>query len=125
MARMPKRRPNPLVAWCAVLALLLCQAAGLIDARVVDWTVAQPQGGGCHSAAAEDGQSGKTVHIPCDSAQSVGETFKLPSVTPALLGFAAGLLVCTAHANLATPFLHLAHAGAPPPLHLLYARLRN
>ena len=126
MRRMSKRRSNPLVAWCAVLALLLCQAAGLVDARALDWTVIQTHGGGCHSATAEDGQPGKAFHVPCDAAQSVGETFKLPSVMPALLPFAAGLLLAAAvDTTRATPLLPLAHAGAPPPLHLLYARLRN
>jgi hypothetical protein len=122
---MSKRRSNSLVAWCAVLALLLCQVAGLIDARALDSTVTQAQGGGCHGVADGDVDPGKTFHIPCDSAQTVGETFKLPTVTPALLPFAAGLIIAPVDGSPAAPFLHLPHAGAPPPLHLLYVRFRN
>jgi hypothetical protein len=125
MRRMSKRRSNSLVAWFAVAALLLCQAAGLVQARVLDWTVPQAQGGGCHSAAGDERSSQKTVHIPCDAAQTVGETFKLPTITPALLPFAEALIVAATNAQRAPPVTHIAHAGAPPPLHLLYARLRN
>jgi hypothetical protein len=125
MRRMSKRRSNSLVAWFAVAALLLCQTAGLVQARAFDWTVPQAQGGGCHSVSGEEGPSQKTVHIPCDAAQTVGETFKLPTITLALLPLAAALIVAQDNAQRAPPVIHIAHAGAPPPLHLLYARLRN
>jgi hypothetical protein len=122
---MSKRRSNSLVAWFAVAALLLCQAAGLVQARVLDWTVPQAQGGGCHSASGNGGSSQKTVHVPCDAAQTVGETFKLPSVVAALLPLAAAMIVAPANATRLPAATQIAHAGAPPPLHLLYARLRN
>jgi hypothetical protein len=74
---------------------------------------------------AEPGHPGKVVHIPCDSAQTVVETFKLPTVTPALLPFAAVLIVAPAHSGAMPPILRFAQGGAPPPLHLLHCRLRN
>jgi hypothetical protein len=125
MPPMSKARSDWLVAFVAVLALLLCQTAGLVHGRALDGTAGEQSGGACHSIPAEDGQPGKLVHIPCDSAQTVGETFKLPTVTPALLPFAAALIVAPAHSGSNPPVLHLAQGGAPPPLHLLHCRLRN
>jgi hypothetical protein len=125
MPRMSKARSNTLVAFFAVLALLLCQTAGLVHGRALDWTAGEQSSSACHSIPGEEGQPGKLVHIPCDTAQTVGETFKLPTVTPALLPFAAALIVGPAHSGVAPPVLQLAQGGAPPPLHLLHCRLRN
>jgi hypothetical protein len=125
MPRMSKARSDPLVALIAALALLLCQAAGLVHARAPDGAVTQETSSGCHGVPVEPGQPGKVVHIPCDSAQTVGEIFKLPAVTPALLPFAAALVLAPAHAAAMAPVLHLVQGGAPPPLHLLHCRLRN
>jgi hypothetical protein len=123
---MSKARSNSLVAFLAVLALLLCQTAGLVHGRALVWTAGEQNSSACHSIPGEDGQPGKLVHIPCDTAQTVGETFKLPTVTPALLPFAAALIVAPAHSGANPPvLLHLAQGGAPPPLHLLHCRLRN
>jgi hypothetical protein len=125
MHGMSKRRSNSLVACLAALALLLCQAAGLVHGGALDGKVSQQNSAGCHSVPDEHGQPGKTVHVPCDAAQTIGETLKLPTVTPALLPFAAALPAAPANASSALPVVHFAHAGAPPPLHLLHCRLRN
>jgi hypothetical protein len=125
MPRMSKARSDSLVAFLAVLALLLCQTAGLVHGRAPDRTATQETSSGCHGVPAEPGHPGKVVHIPCDSAQTVGETFKLPTVTPALLPFAAVLIVAPAHSGAMPPILRFAQGGAPPPLHLLHCRLRN
>lgn len=125
MPRMSKARSDSLIGFLAVLALLLCQTAGLVHGRALDWTAGEQSSSACHSIHGEEGQPGKLVHIPCDSAQTVGETFKLPTVTPALLAFAWTLIVAPAHSTAASPVLHLAQGGAPPPLHLLHCRLRN
>jgi hypothetical protein len=122
---MSKARSDSLVAILTVLALLLCQTAGLVHGRAPAWTATQESSTGCHGVPAEPGQPGKIVHIPCDSAQTVGEAFKLPSVTPALLPFAAALILAPAHSGAMPPILQLAQGGAPPPPHLLHCRLRN
>lgn len=123
MRGMSRRRLNSLVACFATLALLLCQAAGLVHGRTVEWVAAQPNAAECHSVPDEHGNPGKAVHIPCDSAQSVGETFKLPVVTPAILRLTLAYTAAWTPATTTPPVLHLAHAGAPPPLHLLHCRL--
>jgi hypothetical protein len=125
MPRMSGSRFRSLVAGFAVLALLLCQAAGLVQARAFDWAATQQTGSGCHSVPGEHGEPDKAAHIPCDSAQTVGEVFKLPAVTAVFLTASSSLFLAPANANGTPAVMHLAHAGAPPPLHLLYARLRN
>jgi hypothetical protein len=113
------------VASFATLALLLCQAAGLVHGRTIEWGATEANGAACHSMPDEQGHPGKAAHIPCDEAQSVAETFKLPTITPALLCFAAALHFAPSDARSTPPVTHVIHAGAPPPLHLLYSRLRN
>ncbi len=109
----------------ATLALLLCQAAGLVHGRAIEWGTAEANGAACHLTPDEQGHPGKAVHIPCDEAQSVAETFKLPTVTPTLVCFAAALAFAPSNTRTTAPVTPVTHAGAPPPLHLLYSRLRN
>lgn len=125
MHGMSRRRWTSLVAAFATLALLLCQAVGLVHGRTIERTATEANGAACHTIPDEQGHTGKAVHIPCDEAQSVAETFKLPAVTPALLCLAATLVLTPAHAHSPALATHVAHAGAAPPLHLLYSRLRN
>jgi hypothetical protein len=123
MAGMSKRPSNSIVAFIAAVALLLCQAAGVVHGRTPDGASAQQTG--CHGVLDDQGQPGKAAHVPCDAAQPVGETLKLPAVTPVLLTFAAALPVASVTVSSAPQLRCLAHAGAPPPLHLLHCRLRN
>jgi hypothetical protein len=125
MRGMSRGRLNSLVACFATLALLLCQAAGLVHARTVEQLEIQANAPACHSVSREHGNPGKALHIPCDSAQSVGETFKLPAVTPALLGFILAFTAAWTPVTTTPPVLHLVHAGAPPPPRLLHCRLLN
>ena len=122
MSRWPS---NSIVAWIATIALLLCQAAGVVHGRAPDGNAAQQSNASCHGPADAHGQPDKTVHVPCDTAQTVGETLKLPTITPVLLTFAAALTVVSATVSTAPPLTCLAHGGAAPPLHLLHCRLLN
>jgi len=118
------RRMKSLVAFFAVVALLLCQAVGLVQARQLDRTAAD-SAAACHSIPDEQGHPGKAVHVACDSGPTAAEAVKLPAIAPVILPVAPAFFEQPAPPGAAGWAMPVAFAGAPPPLHLLHCRLRN
>jgi hypothetical protein len=126
MATMFSRRTKSLVACCAVVALLLCQAVGLVYGHQVDRSAVENVVGACHSIPADDqGDSGKGVHAACDSGLTAAEAAKLPAVTLAVLPLAVAFVEQPAQLDHPGRAMPVAFAGAPPPIHLLHCCLRN
>lgn len=126
MGAMFKRRcVRSLVSVLAVLALLMCQAAGLAYARKIDSHGATDNAAGCHSLPEHDGNSGKVVHPSCDSAQVPGDSFKVPPVALSVLPAALTLLdIAPSLTSVKGPPPDRL-AGAPPPLRVVQCRFLN
>ncbi|MGZ9066515.1 MAG: hypothetical protein ACXW2I_14435 [Burkholderiales bacterium] len=123
-AMLKRRRSRSLVSLLAVLALLVCQAAAVTQARPLQTVDGIDASVGCHPVGSHEGDSGKTSHTPCDSAQTVGDYLKIQAAGAAVLP--PSLAINAPMAALAcTRAPPVALAGAPPPLRLLHCRLRN
>ena len=118
-----------LVALITVIALLSCHAAFASQAGKVSTASAALTADivRCHAAEDDtDTHRGAALPAPCDSAQAVGDTFKLPQVAitelPVLL---TALEQPWTSIALPPRLTDTGLAGASPPLRLLHCRLRN
>src|SRR6476620_12192735 len=118
------RRMKSLVACCAMLALLLCQVVGLVQAHQLYGT-AGDAAFDCHSVPHDDSDSGKAAHSTCESGLTAGEAVKVPAIAPAILPLPASSFEPSVEPAKPGWTRQVAFAGAPPPIHLLHCRLRN
>jgi hypothetical protein len=126
MATMFSRRTKSLVACCAVLAVLLCHAFGVVYGHQLDRRAVENALGACHTIPAdEQGDSGKSVHGACDSGLTAAEAVKLPAVTLTLLSLVVAFIEHPAQLDRPGWAMPIAFAGASPPIHLLHCCLRN
>ena len=119
-----RRNSRWLVSLLAVVALLVCQAAAVTQARPVVAESLQTVGA-CHVTSGDQGDSGKAVHTSCDSAQTVGDYLKIPLAEAAVLPLALVLADTAARIAPTWPAWSLPLGGAPPPLYLVHGRLLN
>jgi hypothetical protein len=118
------RRMKSLVACCAMLALLLCQAVGLAQAHQLGGS-AGDAASGCHAVPHDGSDSGKAAHSTCESGLTAGEAVKVPAIAPAILSLPASSFEQQVKPGKPGWTRQVAFAGAPPPIHLLHCRLRN